>query len=93
MGHEQLRSHHHQTQRTAEYDVLAACIRAPLWYGHSLGRFDYLGLGPVPAALSTSVHSSALISSRRSLFFAASPTYTVDYRNGDPLIRYLTESV
>jgi hypothetical protein len=77
--------------RTAEYDILAAYSRVHFCYGHTLGRFDYLALRPVHAALSTVVHSSELTPNRRSLFPAAIPTYTLDYRNGDSLIRYRTE--
>ena len=91
MDRVQPRSHSRQTQRTVEYDVLAANIRVHFRYGHTLGRFDYLALRLVHAVLSITAHSSGLTSNRRLLFFAASPTYTLDYRNGDPLIRYHTE--
>jgi len=49
----------------AEYDAPVACIRVRFCYGHTLGRFGYLGLEPVHAALSTTVHSSGLISNHR----------------------------
>ena len=91
MGREQFRSHPRRTQRTAEYDVLATYIQDRFRYDHTLGRFDYPDLRPIYAALSTTVHSSGLIPNHRSLFPAATPTYTLDYRNGDPLIRYRIE--
>jgi hypothetical protein len=65
MGRELLRSRPRRTQRTGGYDALAVYIQARLRYGHTPGRFDYLALEPVYAALSTTVHNSASISSRR----------------------------
>jgi hypothetical protein len=62
-------------------------------YDHILGTFDYRVLRPVHAALSTTAHSLGLISSHMWLFLVAIPTYTPDYRNGDPMIQYLTELV
>lgn len=91
MDRVQSRFHHRQTQRTVEYDALAEYIRVYFRYGHTLGRFDYLAPRPVHAVLSTAAHCLGLTPNRRSLFFAASPTYTLDYRDGDPLIRYHTE--